>query len=166
MYNFLKKEKIINDKTKEKEELIPLIKENETKKQTRQNVWDDINLKEYINNNDDFIKRFKEFCLKLEYDNPRGSYKLFLEAFPNEKLELNYNFYNKKYFNFKRNIEKQIFECFIAFLKTKVANQIYLDELISANLKIEIWNICPIHKEKSVELENINKEVFCTCEII
>jgi len=86
--------------------------------------------------------------------------------FPDEKLELDYDFYNKKYFNFKRNIEKQIFELFVAFLKTKIANQICLEGLKRADLEIKVWNICPVHKEKAPSIENINKEIFCTCELI
>ncbi len=145
---------------------IPVINESEKQKIKTKEILNIMNLKEYINNDDDFIERFKEFCFKLRYRNPRGSFKLFLEKFPNEKLELDYDFYNKKYFNFKRNIEKQIFEIFIAFLNTKIANQIYLRGLKQANLEIRVWNICPVHKENAPSIENINREIFCTCEFI
>lgn len=144
---------------------IRVINESEKQKIETKEILNNMNLKEYINNDDDFIERFKEFCFELRHCNPRGSFKLFLEKFPNEKLELDYDFYNKKYFNFKRNIEKQIFEIFIAFLETKIANQIYLEGL-KANLEIKVWNICPVHKEDTPSIENINREIFCTCEFI
>jgi hypothetical protein len=148
------------------ENSIPTIKESEERKIKTKEILDNMNLKEYLNNDDNFIERFKIFCFKLRHYNPRGSYKLFLEKFPDEKLELDYDFYNKKYFNFKRNIEKQIFELFVAFLKTKIANQICLEGLKRADLEIKVWNICPVHKEKAPSIENINKEIFCTCELI
>ena len=145
---------------------IPIINESEKQKIETKEILNNMNLKEYINNDDNFIERFKEFCFELRHRNPRGSFKLFLEKFPNEKLELDYDFYNKKYFNFKRNIEKQIFEIFIAFLNTKIANQICLKRLKQANLEIKVWNICPVHKENTPSIENINREIFCTCEFI
>ena len=87
---------------------IPIINESEKQKIKTKEILNNMNLKEYINNDDNFIERFKEFCFELRRCNPRGSFKLFLEKFTNEKLELDYDFYNKKYFNVKRNIEKQI----------------------------------------------------------
>ena len=145
---------------------IRVINESEKQKIETKEILNNMNLKEYINNDDDFIERFKEFCFELRHCNPRGSFKLFLEKFPNEKLELDYDFYNKKYFNFKRNIEKQIFEIFIAFLNTKIANQIHLKGLKQANLEIKVWNICPVHKENAPSIENINREMCCTCDCI
>ena len=145
---------------------IPVINESKKRKIVTREILNSIDLKEYINNDDNFIETFKEFCFELRHRNPRGSFKLFLEKFPNEKLELDYDFYNKKYFNFKRNIEKQIFEIFIAFLNTKIANQIYLKGLKQANLEIKVWNICSVHKENAPSIENINREIFCTCEFI
>lgn len=148
------------------DDLIPITKESEERKIKTKKILDNIDLKKYINNDDSFIERFKNFCFELKHCNPRGSFKLFLEKFPDEKLELDYDFYNRKYFNFKRNIEKQIFEIFIAFLKTKITNQIYLEGLKKSNLEIKVWNICPVHKEDTPSIENINREIFCTCEFI
>ena len=82
------------------ENSIPTIKESEERKIKTKEILDNMNLKEYLNNDDNFIERFKNFCFELRHCNPRGSYKLFLEKFPNEKLELDCDFYNKKYFNF------------------------------------------------------------------
>ena len=148
------------------EKLIPAINESVERKNKWEEVLESINLKEYLGNDDYFIKQFKEFYFELRNSNPRGTYNIFLEKFTGKKLELDYNFYNEKYFNHKRNIEKQIFEKFISFLNIKISNQIYLKELKKANLKIEVWNICPLHKEKAPAVENINKEIFCTCQIV
>lgn len=170
MFNFFKKKeskKIEKFENKnQKRELIPVIKESKERKLSRKELLDSINFKEYISNNDDFIERFKKFHFNLGH--PKGSYKLFCENFPNEHLELDYEYYNQKFFNFKRNIEKQIFEKFVVFLNIKIANQLYISDLKSSNLEIIVWNVCPIHKDEKDKpnVENINKEMFCTCTIV
>lgn len=148
------------------ENLILAVNESIQRKNKWGEILESINLKEYINNDENFIKQFKEFYFELKNSNPRGAYNNFLEKFSGKKIELDYNLYNDKYFNYKRNIEKQIFEKFISFLNIKISNQIYLKSLKQANLKVEVWNICPVHKEKAPSVENINKEIFCTCQIV
>ena len=79
---------------------------------------------------------------------------------------MNYELYNQKYFDFKRNIEKQIFERFIIFLNIKISNQIRIKDYKKAGLDVTVWNVCPVHKEKAPSIEKINEEIFCTCELV
>ena len=150
----------------ERKEMIPSVKEMESHKNKAEKILENMNLKEYISNDNDFIERFKVFCFEYRKTNPRGMYKLFIEQFPGEELKLDYELYNKKYFNFKRNIKKQIFERFFAFLNIKISNQKYLEGLKQADLEVEIWNVCVVHAEKPPKIEDINKDIFCTCLIL
>ena len=44
------------------ENSIPTIKESEERKIKTKEILDNMNLKEYLNNDDSFIERFKNFC--------------------------------------------------------------------------------------------------------
>ena len=149
------------------EKLIPAINESVERKNKWEEVLESINLKEYLGNDDYFIKQFKEFYFELRNSNPRGTYNIFLEKFTGKKLELDYNFYNEKYFNYKRNIEKQIFKQFIYFLNNKIGTQLSLKEYKENALlkyKEKIWNeSCPVHKDNIPLKEEINEEIFCRC---
>ena len=44
------------------DDLIPIIKESEERKIKTKEILDNIDLKKYINNDESFIERFKNFC--------------------------------------------------------------------------------------------------------
>ena len=144
---------------------IPVVNMSEDYYIERLKEYNKISMKQYLRETDERIEKFKYFFFSQMIDS--GNKQRYFDFFLNgEYLKMNYELYNQKYFDFKRNIEKQIFERFIIFLNIKISNQIRIKDYKKAGLDVTVWNVCPVHKEKAPSIEKINEEIFCTCELV
>jgi len=157
-----------NDLYNGTEHNISVIKVNTSHFDKKLREYEKIKMKAYLqNDSDEYVKNFKLYYFS-QLINPSNEEK-YREYFLKNKLpNIDYEHYNEKYFNYKRNIENQIFEKFIIFLNNKIATQLSIEELKNAGLEMEVWNTCYIHKDEKdkPDIENINKEIFCTCVIV
>lgn len=148
------------------ENKIPEISISETYYTKRLEEYNKINMKKYLNETDERLNNFRYFYF-AQMVNPRNTEKYFEYFLNNEFVKINYEKYNQKYFDFKRNIEKQIFKQFIYFLNNKIGTQLSLKEYKENALlkyKEKIWNeSCPVHKDNIPLKEEINEEIFCRC---
>ena len=144
---------------------IPVVNISEDYYIERLKEYNKISMKQYLRETNERIEKFKYFFFSQMTDS--GNKQRYFDFFLNgEYLKMNYELYNQKYFDFKRNIEKQIFERFIIFLNIKISNQIRIKDYKKAGLDVTVWNVCPVHKEKAPSIEKINEEIFCTCELV